>query len=704
MNYICGIDVGGTFTDCVVIDTDGRITISKSPSTPGDFSKGMFDALAVAGEKLGLTAEEFLPDVEALFHGTTVATNAMVERKGVRAGLITTVGHGDALRIMRGAGRTAGLPPEEYLQVSRASKPDPIIPRRLVGEVHERVDSKGEVVVELDEAFAREVVRDLLAKEVRSIGVSLLWSFRNPVHELRLREIIAEEGGEDVYVTLSHELLPKLGEYERAAGTAINAYIGPLIADYFADLREKADERGIVGPVMVMQASGGLADSRRVVEVALQTIGSGPVAGAVGTARFGLRTGMPNGICTDVGGTTFDVGLIVDGRPVRRASSILSQYEYTLPQVDVRSVGAGGGSIAWLDPVSKALRVGPHSAGADPGPAAYGQGGTEPTVTDANVVLGYIDPDNFLGGEMKLDADRATAAMAKLAEPLGLEPVELAAGIVHIVEAQMAELIRQMTVQSGYDPRDFIVFAYGGAGPTHGVGYASELGAKAVVVPLLDLGAVWSAYGVASSDLVELVERTDIMRQPFDLERLNASLSDATETARRRLVDQGIADAGVEMTLQAHLRYSAQINEVAVPIEGDSVDEREMQRLIESFERRYEQLYGKGSGYSGAGYELVTVSAEARGRLPSQRESSQDHVGGGDGPRRRGSRDIYWHGAGERISSAIYDGAGLAPGHVMEGPAIAELPHTTVVIPPGRAAVIDEFGDCVIDLNGKGDS
>jgi N-methylhydantoinase A len=296
VKYICGIDAGGTFTDCVVVDSDGRITISKSPSTPGDFSKGMFDALDVAAGKLGLSPEEFLPDVEALFHGTTVATNAMVERKGVRAALIATVGHGDALRIMRGAGRTAGLSPEEYLQVSRASKPDPIVPRRLIGEVHERVDSKGEVVVELDEEQAREEIRKLLAQDVRSIAVSLLWSFRNPVHELRLRELITEEAaGADVYVTLSHELLPKLGEYERSAGTAINAYIGPLIADYFADLRQKADERGMTGPVMVMQASGGLADSRRVVEVALQTIGSGPVAGASAphaSARSpGCRTG-----------------------------------------------------------------------------------------------------------------------------------------------------------------------------------------------------------------------------------------------------------------------------------------------------------------------------------------------------------------------------------------------------------------------------
>jgi N-methylhydantoinase A len=698
MSYICGIDVGGTFTDCVVVDEQGAITVAKAPSTPGDFSRGMFDALGVAASRLGIEPDAFPAQIEALFHGTTVATNAMVERKGVQAALITTAGHGDALRIMRGAGRTAGLPPEEYLQVSRAAKPDPIIPRRLIRTVHERVDAKGRSVVELDQASTRSVVRELLDMGVRSIAVCLLWSFRNPDHELAVRAIIEEEArGEDVFVTLSHELLPKLGEYERTAGTAINAYIGPLVRDYLADLRGKADARGMEGPVLVMQAGGGLADSRRVVDVALQTIGSGPVAGVAGSSRFGARTGMANVICTDVGGTTFDVGLVVDGRPVRRPSSIIGQYEYSLPQVDVRSVGAGGGSIAWIDPVSGALRVGPHSAGADPGPAAYGQGGTQPTVTDANVVLGYIDPENFLGGQMRLDPDRAQAAIATLAEPLGMEPVQLAAGVVHIVEAQMAELIRQMTIQSGYDPRDFIVFAYGGAGPTHGVGYASELGARSVVVPLLDLGSVWSAYGVASSDLVELVERTDIMRAPFDLDRLNRALAELTELGSARLVDQGVAPEHIGVALHAHIRYTAQINQVDVPMDEGALDESGLARLVAAFETRYEQLFGHGSGYSGAGLELVTVSAEVRGRLPAQRDSVHETSTAGE-PRQRGTREVYWHGDGRRLPTRVYDGSTLIPGHAFDGPAIAELPHTTVVVPPGRSAVIDEYGDCVIDL------
>jgi N-methylhydantoinase A len=699
MAYICGIDVGGTFTDCVVIDDDGKVTLAKSSSTPGDFARGMLDALGVAAGRLGVPEDEFLGQVSALFHGTTVATNAMVERKGVDSAMVMTAGHGDALRIMRGAGRTAGLSPEEYLQISKASKPDPIVPRRRTVEVHERVDAKGNVVVELDEDDARAKIREQLDRGVRSIGVCLLWSFRNPVHELRLRELIEDEADADVYVTLSHELIPKWGEYERAAGTAINGYIGPLVRDYVLDLRRKLSDRGMDGPILIMQAGGGLAEASHVVDVAVQTIGSGPVAGVAGSSRFGRLVEQPNVICTDMGGTTFDVGLVVDGGPIRRASTILQQYEYSLPQVDVRSVGAGGGSIAWVDPVSKALRVGPQSAGADPGPAGYGKGGTEPTVTDANVVLGYIDPDNFLGGEMVLDADRSRAAIGKVAAEVGMEPTELAAGIVQIVEAQMAELIRQMTVQSGYDPRDFVVYAYGGAGPTHGVGYASELGARSVIVPLLDLGAVWSAYGVVSSDLVELVERTDIMREPFDLDRLNATLDEASAAAEQRLLEQGVDATEVKIERRAFVRYTAQINEVDVVLDAGPVDEAGAKRMVEQFAERYEQLYGEGSGFAGAGIEVVTVSAEARGRLAAQDAVRPLPAAKPDAPpTETGRREVFWPRERRALDSAIIAGDTLGPGHEVSGPAVIELPHTTIAVPPGYRAVVDELGDCVIEL------
>jgi N-methylhydantoinase A len=702
VSYICGIDVGGTFTDCVVVGEDGSVTVAKSSSTPGDFSRGMFDVLGVAAGELGLERADFLGRISALFHGTTVATNAMVERKGVKSAMVVTKGHRDVLSIMRGAGRTAGLSPEEYLQVSVANKPAPIVPRRMIGEVSERIDAKGQVVVELDEDDARRTVRRLLDAGVRSIGVCLLWSFQNPVHEKRLKQIILEEADESTYVTLSHELIPKWGEYERAAGTAINGYIGPLVRDYLSDLRERGSELGMDGRILIMQASGGLAEAGRVVDVALQTIGSGPVAGVTGSSRFGSETQAPNVICTDMGGTTFDVGLVVEGSPVRRASSIVSQYEYALPQVDVRSVGAGGGSIAWIDPISKALRVGPQSAGANPGPAAYGQGGQEPTVTDADVVLGYIDPENFLGGQMKLDRGLAEQALDRAAEPLEIGRLELAAGIVQIVETQMAELIRQMTVQSGYDPRDFVVYAYGGAGPTHGVGYAAELGAKAVVVPLLDLGAVWSAFGVAASDLVELVEATDIMRQPFDLDRLNRELDELEATAMKRLVDQGVGAHDVTIIRRAFLRYTAQIHEVDVVVPDGPVDEQVAEQLIATFEDRYEQLFGKGSGFAGAGIELVSVSAEARGHLESQRDVAR-HVAergrnGSKGLTELPSRDVYWPREGTRMTTRVFDGSSLRPGDQMTGPAIAELPHTTIVIPPGYTAEIDDFGDCVIEL------
>ena len=699
MGFICGIDTGGTFTDCVTIDEDGRVTTAKSSSTPGDFSRGILDVLGVAAADLGLERREFLGSIEAVFHGTTVATNAIVERKGVKTALLATAGHGEALSIMRG-GRTAGLSPDEYLKVSRARKPDPIVPRALVGEIDERIDVRGDVIVPLDEERARGVIRRLVAKDVRSIGVCLLWSFRNPEHEQALGRLIEEEAPEDVYVTLSHELIPKWGEYERSAGTAINGYIGPLVRDYLRDLQARAGEEGLDAPILVMKAGGGLGLASHVIDVAVNTIGSGPVAGVTGSARFAGSLEHDNVICADMGGTTFDVGIIVGAQTSRRSWSVMSQYEYHLPQVDVRSMGSGGGSIVWIDPVSKALRVGPRSAGADPGPVAYGRGGTEPTVTDADLALGILDEKNFLGGQMRLSRELAVAALARISGELSLDPIELAAGVVRIVDGQMAELIRQMTVESGYDPRDFVVFAYGGAGPTHGVGFASELGAQAVVVPLLELGSLWSAYGVASSDLVELVERTDIMAYPFQLDELNGTLAELEAKALGRLAEQGVPESAAAVARSAFLRYIPQLNEVSVPLPGGELAEEEMEALVAAFSERYEQLYGKGSSVPGAAIELVTVSVEARGRLDAQsRIRNRLAVEPPDRSRAReasGGRDVYWPQAGAWLATSIFAGADLAPGDELVGPALAELRHTTITIPPGHVGRIDEFGNCVI--------
>jgi N-methylhydantoinase A len=698
MGFICGIDTGGTFTDCVVIDEQGRVTTAKASSTPGDFSRGILDSLTIAAGELGIDRRTFLTQVDAIFHGTTVATNAMVERTGVRTALLSTAGHSDALSMMRG-GRTAGLSPDEYLRVSRARKPDPIVPRALNGEIEERIDARGQVIVPLDEEKARAVIRRLLERDVRSIGVCLLWSFRNPAHEKTIGRLIREEAPDDIYVTLSHELIPKWGEYERAAGTAINGYIGPLVKDYLSDLEMRANEEGLDGPVFVMKAGGGLGLASHVTDVAVNTIGSGPVAGVTGSARFAAEMGHADVICADMGGTTFDVGMIVGGQTVRRSWSVMSQYEYHLPQVDVRSVGAGGGSVIWIDPVSRALRVGPKSAGANPGPVSYGRGNEHPTVTDADLVLGILDEKNFLGGQMPLSRDLAEQAIGKLAAELELDAIELAAGVVKIVDGQMAELIRQMTVESGYDPRDFVVFAYGGAGPTHGVGFASELGAQAVIVPLMELGSLWSAYGVASSDLVELVEQTDIMLYPFDLGHLNESLEELEARACGRLVDQGVEQADIVVTRDAFLRYIPQLNEVSVPLSDKELTVDSMNEFVEAFGERYERLYGKGSSVPGAAIELVTLSIEARGRLRAQ-SRIRGMLTGRSARRSRavpaGRREVFWPTEGSWLPSRIFSGNDLSQGDELPGPSLAELRHTTIAIPPGFVGRIDTLGNCVI--------
>ncbi len=421
MHYFCGVDTGGTFTDCVVMDERGQIAIAKSPSTPKDFAEGFFNALEVAAEKLGLTLPHLLQNTRLLLHGTTVGTNAIVQLKGVKTGLITTRGHGDALIIMRSVGRSAGLPIERLLHVSRHQKPTPIIPRTLIQEVSERVDWQGEVFLPLNLDEARAALQALLDQQVAAIAISFLWGFVNPAHELAVKRLVRELAPA-VFVTCAHELIAKPGEYERTAATAINCFIGPGSSGYLERVQHK------------------------------------------------------NVIASDVGGTSFDVGILSDGQPLTSSETIIHQYTFFMPQLDIQSIGSGGGSIIWIDELSSTLKVGPHSAGADPGPACYNRGGGEPTITDANLILGYLNPANFLGGKFILDKHSSLRAMQQVADRLQLDVIEAASGAAQIVEFHMADLMRQMTVQRGLDPRDFVVYAYGGGGPTHAVAYARELG------------------------------------------------------------------------------------------------------------------------------------------------------------------------------------------------------------------------------------
>ncbi len=700
MAFIVGIDTGGTFTDCVVIDPAGRIVTAKAPSTPHDFSRGVMASLRLAAEKLGLPLDEFLGETARIAHGTTVGTNAMLQRRGARVGLITTKGHRDVIHIMRGARGIPGLSSELILHFPESNKPDPIVPKTLIEEVSERVDCKGQVVVELNEAEAEAAIRRLVAKGVEAIAICFLWSFKHPEHERRVQAMV-ERLAPGLFVCCSADLIPRWGEYERTVAVAINAYVGPVMSSYVQRLEGSVQEGGYRTSLLLMQCGGGVVPAAEAARKAFLTLDSGPVAGVLASQYLGNLLGLKHIIATDMGGTSFDVGLIHDGMPVASYQSVVQQYEYFVPRIDIRSIGSGGGSLVRVDEVSGSLRVGPQSAGAEPGPVCYGRGGREPTVTDADLVLGYLDPDYFLDGRLRLDRQAAWASLEPIATRIGMSIVETASGVARVVEHQMADLIRKATVQKGYDPRDFVVFAYGGAGPVHAGVYARELGAQQVVVPLGDICSLWSALGAASADVLHIYEAVDIIPSPFDPTRVAANFADLERRGREQLVADGIDSARARLHRSADMRYKGQINEVEVAVPDGALDAAALERLIADFHHRYETLYGRGAGFREARVEIVTYRVRASAVSPKPAIEPAAEAGPEPPAEARAPvRQVYWAELGDFEATPIFWGERLRPGNVLAGPAIVQLPDTTIVVHPGQTARRDAFGNFIIDLWG----
>lgn len=695
--YSIGTDIGGTFTDCVVVDQDGTITTGKASSTPPNFSVGFFDAIGNAGEKLGLTLEQLFGQAKILVHATTAATNAMVERKGSKVGLVATRGHGEAILVMRGGGRSKGLEVDDLLYIPGTYKPEPIVPRERIHEITERIDCFGDVVVPLDEDEVRHGVHALLEAGAETIAVAFLWSFLNPTHELRVREIV-EELAPGTYVSLSAEIAPQVGEYYRTVATVFNSYVGPLMADYVGDIEVGATERGAKRSPLFAQCIGGTVPVGEVRRRPLFTMDSGPVSGLVASNFLGSEFGYRNIITADMGGTTFDVAVIAVNAPRRREGTTLNKYHMYVPMLDVESIGAGGGSIAWIDPSSRTMKVGPRSAGADPGPMCYRLGGTEPTVTDADVVLGIVNPDRFLGGRRKLDPDVARAGVSALGAQIGLSAEETASGIVEIIDNMMADKIRRMTVYRGHDPREFVVFAYGGAGPTHAGAFARALSVPAVVVPIGNIASVLSAMGTISGDVVHIFDRIARVVAPFNM----ASIAAAFEALEARAVDQlhaeGFDDAQIALVRLVSMKYGAQVFDIEVPLDT----RMSSQELVELFEQTYEQRFGKDSGYAPAGIEIIRLRVQALGRLPRPVLNRLNGNGNGHakrpaaGPAR--SRPVWWREEGRHVETPIYETVTPATGRV-DGPAVIELPDTTIAVHPGERLECDDYGNLIISFS-----
>ena len=693
--YFCGVDIGGTFTDCVVRDTDGQLTIAKSLSTHDDPSRGFLEALGVAAQKLDISLQELLSQSEFVLHGTTLGTNALVEMKGAKAGLLTTRGHADALIIMRSVGRSAGLPVDRLLHVSRHRKPAPLIPRQLISEVDERVDWSGDVVLPLNESQARSAIRALLDADVEAIGICFLWGFLNPRHEITVRELIREMAPE-VYVTCAHELITQPGEYERSAGTAINCFIGPLMKRYLGRVQARTQALGYARPLLIMQSSGGVGSVEEVARRPLFTIGSGPAGGLTGCRFLAELLGHENVIASDVGGTSFDVGLISEGQPISTAESTVNQYTFRASQLEVISIGSGGGSIVRVDPHSETLKVGPESAGSNPGPACYGRGGERPTVTDANLLLGTLAPESFLAGQQWLDREAAHAAMQSVGSALGMDTLEAASGAVQIVEFQMAELMRQMTVQRGLDPRDFVVYAYGGAAGAHAATYARELGCGTVVVPLGPAASTWSAFGVQSADLLQLHEKSELCAAPFDAQQLNEVYAALEQRGRKALLGGGVDQQNIVSERFAEMKFRLQIHSVEVPVPAGQLTQHDMTSLEDRFVEKYERLHGEGSAFTDAGTDISLLRVVTRGRI--QRPSIQPwRQGTGDG--RSGEREVYWRKLGRHVKTPLFDWSRMGSGDVAEGPAVVHMAETSIVVPPETVGRVDTFGNFVMTFS-----
>jgi N-methylhydantoinase A len=697
-SLLVGVDIGGTFTDCVALDRGGRITATKSPSTPENFAEGMLAAMRLAADRLGLSFERFCRDVAVLTHGTTVGTNTLIQRKGARVGLITTRGHEDAIHIMRGSRGVTSRDIRKVVHFPESRKPVPIVPKRFIEGVSERVDCFGEVVVPLNETEAEAAIRRLVEQGVEAIGVCFLWSFREPRHELRVKEMIRDLAPH-LFISCSVDIAPKWGEYERMTATVLNAYIGPVMAKYLGSLDRQLKASGYAQPLQITQCAGGSISVDKAMESPLLTLDSGPVSGVTASAFLGRLMGCPNIITTDMGGTSFDVGIVFDGHPAYSFVSNVAQYEYFLPRVDIQAIGSGGGSLARVDKDARTLSVGPESAGADPGPACYGKGGATATVTDADVVLGTINPENFLGGRMRLDREKAIEAVQRVADPLKLSLMEAASGIARIAEFKMADIIRKMTVEKGFDPRDFVLFAFGGAGPAHAGVFAYELGVQKVVIPQKEIASTWCAFGAASADILHVYEQVDIQASPFGAARINGALDALERKANAQMDRDGIAKPRRRFQFSLDMRHRGQINEVEVMLAGKRLPRAFAEALCRRFYTRYEQLYGRGSSYAEARLEIVTLRLRATAATRHPKLTAARKRSAVPGARALlGKRNIYWAELKKAVTSPIYDGALLVPGNRMRGPAVIETTDTTVVVHPGRALEVDAFGNFEIQF------
>lgn len=675
MSYRLSADIGGTFTDLVLVDEAGNMAVHKTPSTPRDFTQGILTgADEIVSSTLG---SGDLAPVDLFVHGATVVLNALLQLKLPKTGLITTAGFRDVLEIMR-----TNNPLMYDLQYV---KPEPLVPRSLRLEIRERVRHTGEVLVPLDEDDVRAAAARLRETGVEAVGVCLLHAYANSAHERRVGAILAEELP-GVVVCLSSEVAPEWREFERTSTTCINAATVPIISSYLSRLSGQLSERGLRRELLVMQSNGGVMSTDAACRWPVRTVMSGPSGGVVGAVTLADQIGTPNVVTLDIGGTSSDMGVIANGKAITVVESTVADgWPVLAPMIEILSIGAGGGSIAWLD-AGGALRVGPQSAGADPAPICYGKGGLEPCVTDANLVLGRIDPDYFLGGRMRLDVDGARAGIARIAEATGLTLEQAADGIVQIANTHMSKAIRSILIERGYDPRDFVLMGFGGGGGLHTAAAMRELNIPHGVVPN-NPGAL-SAIGMLGTDFRHDRVRTYV-RPIVDLDHdeVEAVFVALEEDASSALVGEGLEESSIELLRSADLRYLGQEYHLSVPCppRGHALDTDELATL---FNAAHERLYGYST--PDAPVQVVNLRLVGIGHTPRPALPRAERRTDGGTPQPRELRSVYFGGLGW-TETAIYTVEGVYAGDVLPGPCILEDPRSTMLVLPGQRGEIDDL-------------
>jgi N-methylhydantoinase A len=700
--YYIGIDVGGTFTDLVVVDTESNAYLFKVATTPKEPSIGCLEGLKLAAKELGMSDSNFFGEIDHLALGTTIATNAALEWKGAKVGLLTTRGFGDTLFIQRMMGLAAGLSSADVRHYSQRNLPQPIVPRPLIEEIAERTDYQGKEIMPLNETEVKEAVSRLAGQGVQAIAICFLWSFRNPDHEQRAKQIAAE-AFPGLPVSISSEVMPVIREYERTVSTVFNAFLAPTVSSYIDKFENVLRQEGMKSDLTILGSGGGVIKPDQARNKPISLISSGPAGGIISSMYLGSVLGYKNIITSDMGGTSFDVSLIVDERPILARTRPTNKYLLHVPMIDVSTIGAGGGSIARVE--KGELRVGPESAAASPGPVCYGRGGIEPTVTDADVVLGIIDPDFFLGGRMKLDKDKAVKAIQeKIAEPLGLDVIHAAAGIKRVLDSQMADLLRTITIGKGYDPRDFTLFAFGGGGPTHCSSYGADLDVERIVIPFT--ATVHCAFGAGNADLFHVMERTEIMRTPMFFESaskylnyidFNRIFEELEAEGKSILSEEDVKEPDMEFNRSIDLRYRRQVFELTIPVKGGPLTAEDIDRLALDFDQAYEELYGPQTAFRQAGIETTLFRVEVRGKIPKSRLKVYDPATYDVSRALIGERKVYFYEVGDYVPTRIYDGAKIGCGHVIDGPAIIQQPGTTIVINAGQKGTVDRYLNVIMN-------